>query len=40
MVPTMNQEEVEGAMDQEEVEGTIDGTIDGSGSSLKSDGSG
>ncbi len=33
MVPPMDQEAVEGAMDQKEVEGTIDGTNDVSGSS-------
>ena len=33
MVPTMDQEAVEGAMDQEAVEGAIGGTVDGLGSS-------
>ena len=35
MVPTMDQEAVEGAMDQEAVEGAMDGTNDGSGSSRR-----
>ena len=44
MVPTMDQEAVEGAMDQEAVEGamdqeTVEGAMgDGSGSSQRSDG--
>ena len=37
MVPPMDQEEVEGAMDQEAVDGAMDGTTDGSGSSQRSD---
>ena len=34
----MDQEAVEGVMDQEAVEGAIGGTVDGSGSSRRSDG--
>ena len=39
MVPSMDQEEVEGAMDKEAVEGAMDGTNDGLGISRRSDGS-
>ena len=38
MVPSMDQEAVEGAMDQEIVKGAMDDTNDGLGSSGRSDG--